>query len=214
MKERPILFSGPMVRAILAGRKRQTRRVLKCQPVEERSRLNVGTYCPTVIRRGEEEPGVETFGAWSDDGEFAVPCPFGQPGDRLWVREMWSAYRCHITDSARESFPSICYHADSTTAKIIDKRVWKYEAEGDKAKWRPSIHMPRWASRLTLEITDVRAERLQAISDADGVAEGYDSAESFLAGDWASPLRASNPWLWAITCTPADALIAATKEGR
>lgn len=88
VKERPILFSGPMVRAILDGKKTQTRRIINPQPYEVSS-VECGMYTPTRIdRHGEMYPGAEVFGVWSDtDEEWGVPCPYGQPGDRLWVRE-------------------------------------------------------------------------------------------------------------------------------
>ncbi len=124
MKERPILFSAPMVRAILDGSKTQTRRVVKLQTPKAAS---ISDFCVDGIRVGR--------------------CPYGQPGDRLWVREAW---------------------AD------CDKLV-RYYATDDVhplRKKRPSIHMPRWASRITLEVTGVRVERLQDISFSDARAEG------------------------------------------
>lgn len=124
MKERPILFSAPMVRAILDGSKTQTRRVVKLQTPKAAS---ISDFCVDGIRVGR--------------------CPYGQPGDRLWVREAW---------------------AD------CDKLV-RYYATDDVhplRKKRPSIHMPRWASRITLEVTGVRVERLQDISEGDCIDEG------------------------------------------
>lgn len=125
MKERPILFSAPMVRSILSGTKTQTRRMIK----------------------GDVKQ-------WEDIGLFITEnnCPYGQPGDRLWVREA-----CFTDDARRIAV----YVADGTTYVAHYKR-------------RNSIHMPRWASRITLEVTGVRVERLQAISEADAVAEGIE----------------------------------------
>lgn len=137
VKERPILFSGPMVRALLSGAKSQTRRVMKPQPSESCARLLVGPYHPTIVVRGEEEPGPETFGAYAED--YALQCPYGKPGERLWVREAF-----------------------------------------------PSIHMPRWASRLTLEITDIRVEHVQSVSFADLKAEGMDYLHEDVAAEAAS----------------------------
>lgn len=155
MKERPILFSAPMVRAILAGTKTQTRRAMKPQPHEDRMRLEVGLYHPTVIdRHGDEQPGEEKFGAWTEDGEQGWVCPYGQPGDRLWVRE---AFQRAGGDSGW------WYRATDAAADLGHSPV---------SHWRPSIHMPRAASRITLEITGIRVERLQDISDADVAAEG------------------------------------------
>lgn len=137
MKERPILFSGDMVRALLAGRKTQTRRVVKPQPECLRDvqalQFHVATGEPLAIGKG---------------------CPYGAPGDRLWVRET------HLPTAS-----GVYYRADFS----------EFEAAGHGAMyggWKPSIHMPRWASRLTLEIVAVRVERLQDISEADARAEG------------------------------------------
>jgi hypothetical protein len=89
MKERPILFSAPMVRALLDGSKTQTRRVVKL-PAYIDEPISSGFYHPTVTgRHGQEHPGDEVYGAYTSDGEWARPCPYGQPGDRLWVRETW-----------------------------------------------------------------------------------------------------------------------------
>ena len=163
MKERPILFQGAMVRALLAGTKTQTRRAMRYQPHEEIGALTVGMYHPTVIDSlGDEHPGAEVFGVYSSCGEFGLKCPYGQPGDRLWVREAhWWFKDAHD--------PATGYFPPKLTADDVE-----YRADGDDGRkvWRPSIHMPRWASRITLEITTVRVERLQAISEADAVAEG------------------------------------------
>lgn len=133
MKERPILFSGPMVNAILDGRKTMTRRIVK---FDDAGRVRLGKRC------------------WHRDDPDAVRgCQYGLPGDRLWVRETFS-------DDWK---PDIAYRADGgLDADRFDAGV----------RWRPSIHMPRSASRITLEIADVRIERLQDISDDDAKAEG------------------------------------------
>lgn len=165
MKERPILFSAPMVRAILAGTKTQTRRVVKPQP-----------------RRVD---GGVPFGdgpAWAhaEPGSAMIRCPYGQRGDRLWVRETWAPEQ---------------YDADATTIAQIEAsvRMPAYAADfsGQPAyKWRPSIHMPRWASRITLEVTGVRVERLQDISEADAIAEGIVRAPY---GWWSGREGSSSP---------------------
>lgn len=152
MKERPILFSAPMVRAILEGRKTQTRRVVKPQPSQEL----LDDYAE--IRR---ERNVQ-----KDDAEMlseCLPCPYGVPGDRLWVRETWAR---------DDEDGALMYRAD--VGCDDDANAWERgRIEGvSRYRWRPSIHMPRWASRITLEITDVRVERLQEISEADARAEG------------------------------------------
>ena len=126
MKERPIIFSGEMVRAILDGRKTQTRRVIKPQPLR-------------------------------DYAELRSRCPHGVPGDRLWVRETHGFLA-----------EQVLYRADvpSDFEEYKKTAFWRVE------KWRPSIHMPRWASRITLEITGVRVELVQRIGLGDITAEG------------------------------------------
>ncbi|MCA8195428.1 hypothetical protein [Burkholderia vietnamiensis] len=177
MKERPILFSGPMVRAILEGRKTQTRRMIKHQPPNDVSLISVSRYHPTVIdRHGDEGPGDEIFGAFSDDGEWGCTSPFGEPSDRLWVRETWSADFANHYPHER-----LWYAADNDRRHDIDVRdgvrgIYSPESrEHVPFRWRPSIHMPRWASRITLEITAVRVERLQDISESDAIAEGIET---------------------------------------
>ncbi|MBH4319426.1 hypothetical protein I5J75_35250, partial [Pseudomonas aeruginosa] len=170
MKERPILFSGPMVRAILEGRKTVTRRIAK--PVKHPDLGNI--YAPGALVL-EHEPQHVVDRA----------CPYGQPGDRLWVRETW-------TDVNMCGAPALAYRADEDIRDLMeepgflddrgafnydDPRVKPYPfacwyAELDQARWRPSIHMPRWASRILLEITSVRVERLQDISEEQAIAEG------------------------------------------
>lgn len=162
MKERPILFNGAMVRAILDGTKTQTRRVVKGAPANPEAYV-LGIYQGTWGIHADVE---------RDDGVWRGRCPYGQPGDRLWVRETWYCddYRVqsgpylqpHDFDVAEErATGGMVYAADGLTP---------YEAE--QPVWRPSIHMPRWACRLVLEITDVRVQRLQAINYEDAIAEG------------------------------------------
>ena len=149
MKERPIIFSAPMVRAILSGAKTQTRRVVKVR-------------CHSIC---EGDDGK--LWPWSEDAELAEdfwhPCPFGEPGDRLWVREAF------IHEPA-----DYCWEASVSIPCRPAFTVYRADHEGDTrgAGWKPSIHMPRWASRITLEITDVRVQRVHDISEADAVAEG------------------------------------------
>jgi hypothetical protein len=149
MKYRPILFSAPMVRALLNGTKTQTRRVIKPQP----------TTIADIYRRGYDENNGKWLGEGCGDGR--IRCPYGQPGDRLWVRE---AFR---TVSEADALPP----RDLTPAH----RIW-YEADAPHqpgfGRLRASMHMPRWASRITPEIVDIRVEKLQDISEEDAVAEG------------------------------------------
>ena len=162
MKERPIIFSAPMVRAILEGRKTQTRRVVKPQPNRgsELTRMQDG-YADGFIRA--------VFAQDDEPNAYGIKCPFGQPGDRLWVRETWC-----VGNPFDNISPSNLPGLNDGTRWAVDyaanpKRVWHQDYQG---KWRPSIHMPRWASRITLEITAVRVERLQGISEEDAVKEG------------------------------------------
>ena len=154
MKERPILFNGEMVRAIQEGRKTQTRRVVKPSV----KGCTVGVY--TGGGKPTEAVNVQEDGdPWTD-----IKCPYGIPGDRLWVRETWFPYTGHG-----------CYER---SVKVIAWRCsigYKADMKDDfSAIYRPSIHMPRWASRILLEITGVRMERVQDISEEDAKAEGID----------------------------------------
>lgn len=167
MKERPILFSAPMVRALLAGTKTQTRR-----------RIAIPKRGAFVIRGDDER---EDGGPWwpyqSDDGEsdlcddgceHRMSCPYGVPGDRLWVREAWRA-------------PTSCDHlpprsiADSEGRRFVADEVTGPDA--GYGRFRQGMFMPRWASRILLEVTAVRVERLQDISEADARAEGCEAID-------------------------------------
>lgn len=159
-RERPILFSAPMVRAILDDRKTQSRRILKA------------TVSSTLAKFHR----VDKFGnAIFTDGTV-VRCPYGQPGDQLWVRETFYIDWTPLDEGPLpkewpDDLPDDCiyYLADGNCCAQIPE--CQCASEG-KPRWRPSIHMPRWASRITLEITGVRVERLQDISDEDAIAEG------------------------------------------
>jgi len=176
VKERPILFKGDMVRAILEGRKTQTRRVVKPQP-HDTYEIECGIYHPTVIdRHGEEDAGSPIFGAYSLDGEWGCKCLYGQPGDRLWVRETWGVgTRPHPVEGWVDG---VEYRADEPYCDCIeDMPLHRVSDEIDLSKydklgWKPSIHMPRWACRIELEIVSVRVERLNDISEEDARAEG------------------------------------------
>ena len=172
MKERPILFSSEMVRAILDGRKTQTRRIIKPQP----------DY-------------VDNIHKTPNTGGKVIKCPFGQPGERLWVRETWA-------DNIRGCPNGITYRADHCDPKG--------DGPANPIKWRASIFMPRWASRITLEITNIRVQRLHDILSADAEAEGvlwkekymnpvhafvvlWDSINAKRGFEWDE-----NPWVWVI----------------
>lgn len=161
MAERPILFSAPMVRAILSGAKTQTRRVVKPQPPDPRFKGMLAL----------DDEGIDL---WLHDRTLAqaIRCPYGQPGDRLWVRETHSIGPAPGTPlqpgetAGALRWPHVTYAADGA----VERRDTRWK--GAFGVGRPSIHMPRWASRITLEITGVRVERLQDISEADAIAEG------------------------------------------
>jgi len=198
MKERPILFSGDMVRAILDGRKTQTRRICKDQPHEGSGMV----WWP-------DGKGTDTGTGGGAPGIYLDRCPFGQPGDLLWVRENgWERPErtAHMMREGADTWQPYYYDADG------------YDNDSDKAqlnewgfKRRPSIHMPRWASRITLEITSVRVERLQDISESDANKEGCNEPsrdqEWTQCRRWFMNLWESingpgswdvNPWVWVI----------------
>lgn len=213
MREKPILFSGPMVRAILDGRKTQTRRVVKPQPVEMVRFLGA-----------DNEPTWE-FGWCPHERVITkhVRCPYGLPGDRLWVRETFShcyngaeAYQViYASDGSRRDFS----YGTGATEEQLD---WLERGMGQHGEsGRPGIHLPRWASRITLEVTLVRVERLQEINARDAVAEGIPLCEHGFhyctrgcqiptqqfqrLWDSINAKRApwsSNPWVWVIEFRP------------
>ena len=167
VKERPILFSSPMVRAILAGAKTQTRRVVKqlqgMDPADVRLARTQGGY-PDGVRPVWEcdfcEPDI-----------FSTPCPYGQPGDRLWVRETWQS----VPFGPHRDWPGCPDLRPQKPSEWNRTAVVIWRADGEMPGpeiWSPSIHMPRWASRITLEITGVRVERLNDISEQDAAEEG------------------------------------------
>lgn len=175
-KERPILFSGPMVWAILDGRKSQTRRIVK--------------GIPRGVARVVEMQNDFVFATPSKTGLSGLPngatvedcvnlrCPYGRPGDRLWVKEKFGpcAYPLGISNIADATY--VCFPDGAQKFRRGEYCTWDKPVTGaypDGWKWRPSIHMPRWASRITLEVTGVRVERMQDISEADAAAEGVDA---------------------------------------
>jgi hypothetical protein len=174
IKERPILFSAPMVRAILAGTKTQTRRIVKPQPsiISHWDSNGIG-YQWEGIKGGigiMDDCGFDQF----RQNQMPCFCPHGTVGDRLWVRE--SGKESEGRFFAYDATPGIAY--ESTTREFItvspeETKQWTAKQWRDGGwKTRPSIHMPRWASRITLEITDIRVERVQDISEEDARAEG------------------------------------------
>lgn len=187
MKERPIPFSAAMVQALLAGRKTQTRRIISPD-------LTGLWDAPRGPEDYDEYPSVEVNG---EHVHVRTRCPYGQPGDFLWVREDWrtgklldkySATKIETSanDVGYKSGPycPLWYEADGLYRQwgSADKRDF-----GDKGRLRIARFMPRWASRITLEITGVRVERVQDISEADAIAEGIE-------GRWHP--NASDIWTW------------------
>lgn len=158
MKERPILFQADMVRAILAGKKTQTRRPAKVA-------RDGDTFFGRPIKPADGGNNRELFNLRTERGRKGAVCPYGQKGDRLWVREAWA----HDAESLEQ-----------LRSQVEDPLGFRdgpyYRADGihenTGLRWRPSIHMPRWASRLTLEVDEVRVERLQDIDAYDAQAEG------------------------------------------
>ena len=219
MKSRPILFSAPMIRALLAGTKTQTRRVVEPQPPIGHAWSG---WCVSSTHRADE--GKATWAAGT--GPFLsdvhrVSCPYGQPGDRLWVRETFiTGYEMDPngyfkTDEAGEYIDKVWYRA---TDPDLD---WWVDDVICEPKWRPSIFMPRALSRLTLEVVSVRVERLQEISEADAAAEGvtavssggitlftttgvdcFQTAKDAYAALWESINGPgswdANPWVWVV----------------
>ncbi|WKL60475.1 hypothetical protein QZN18_21090 [Klebsiella variicola] len=223
MKERGMIFNADMVRAILDGRKTQTRRIVK------------GTDGAMKFCKEWDINGKEVFVVLGEKDHTgmnpvlgAISCPFGAVGDRIWVRETWATLGnedgCCIDwegnlckgdeRSAARIYRASCEQrpGDYGLWSIPDDAYWKPHTKEHKFEgaWRPSIHMPRWASRILLEITNVRVERLKSISDGDAVREGCSTAD-MKSGDcvadvfarlWASIYGSdswkTNPWVWVI----------------
>ena len=217
MKDHPILFRADMVRAILDGRKTQTRRIIK--PRNQPS-IFVGSDYEFVLNTENKEL------VFSE-------CPYGRPSDRLWVRETWLPaawdaeegmvkfmYRDYskskwiqpyqndyLGEKFNKLWMSICDELDRKGIEADEDGMYHFNSAQHPLAWRPSIHMPRAAARIILEITDVRVQRLQDITEADAIAEGivpskYDPRIQFKilwekingSNSWAA-----NPCVWAIT---------------
>ena len=216
MSNHPILFSGPMVRALLDGSKTQTRRVVTHEHARE-----VDLWAPD-----DRNPAWWRLGVHSGSGQVAdmgaIRCPYGAAGDRLWVRETWAPVDDLADGIKREDPTCVGYRADQSARSFetsdppdgrpLDTFAWNW----DLVHWRPSIFMPRWASRITLEITELRAQRVQEISEADAIAEGatpcthpkmhgatyiryYACLWDSVNGKRPGCAWADNPWVWAVT---------------
>ncbi|MFV5219901.1 hypothetical protein ACJ42X_019080 [Klebsiella pneumoniae] len=190
MKERGMIFNGEMVRAILDGRKTQTRREVK---------LNLDIAClattydwatslaanhyqglteEQIQQKAESLRGVIHPVILANGQMVSIICPHGKPGDRIWVRETWQAIHDYCDENGhvdeRRYARSIPRHRGNYWHPVYEEAWGNESRENRDFPWRPSIHMPRWASRILLEITDVRVERLNAISEEDAEAEGID----------------------------------------
>jgi hypothetical protein len=212
MKEHPLLFSAPMVRAVQNGSKTQTRRLLKG------SKEHKGPYNPAYLEQHRNSSG------------WASICPYGQPGDRLWVRETFWAYGHWEQRYSEKKGRKEWHFVDQTIAM---DRIYQYSdptpdnlrrhrRDSQPAWWkRPAIHMPRVASRIDLEITGVRVERLQECSESDAIAEGTPGGHGAIPGYpynataaehyrwlWESINGAgswdANPWVWVIEFKRAE----------
>lgn len=198
MTERGMIFNAEMVRAILDGRKTQTRRIMRVQPEPSKSRPGDFWFSSkkleSMVHISDFAPGNSPI---ADYHLFIQEhcCPFGSVGDRIWVRETFQGplfdyeqMESYLEDSSKFEKPEFCqYAADGKPAPEY------YDADDNlRHGWRPSIHMPRWASRILLEITDVRVERLSAISEEDARAEGIIDGGCLNCGE-PEPCGCDNP---------------------
>lgn len=223
VKERPILFSGEMIRAILSGQKTVTRR-----PVKKPRGFPERSYCDPYAM----PPALWWWSEIHEHIGVRQACPLGQVGDRLWVRETWSdvnAYGAHTIvyradDHIRYLGEEDEFLDEHGCLNLLDPRIenlnfstWFEDLlAGTEGRWRPSIHMPRWASRITLEITDVCVERLRSITEDEAIDEGCPGGDGVVPGYsrpatptehfrdvWAGIYGLSswdeNPWVWCIS---------------
>lgn len=202
--ERPIIFTEDNPRKILEGRKTETRRIMKPQPVYDPEFL--GGW---VLKTTRADTSIQSF----NEGMYPETCPFGRVGERLWVRESFAIGQ-KLNGWTPEETPTVYYRADPENEDLM----WEHEngVTDFKVPWKPSIYMPRTACRMVLELTSVRVERLQDITEAGAKAEGvevapgnypesgqsnsYRGAFAFMwneinlkRGSWSD-----NPWVWKI----------------
>jgi hypothetical protein len=191
--EKPILFNGPMVRAILDGRKTMTRRVIKTK-----------AFLEWVAAGFSDEFTKNPDNLWAESSPY-------RPGMKLWVRETWRRAKGNLPDGIEYRADNLLVWFDGNEPQKAREDIQRFPRDG---KWRPSIFMPRWASRITLEVTGVRVERLQEISDDNALAEGYPyytsiieyetgDAKAWFSGLWDSLNGktcpwASNPFVWVV----------------
>lgn len=168
MNSKPIIFSAPMIQAILAGKKSQTRRVIKNLDMIQDVRDGVPYF-------------EDAYGDWH---KTSTACPYGQPGDQLWLRETWDLRYWKYWEDGGYDYRE--WHGPLPrflpSGWVINYRAGWQNDDPELYQWRPSIFMPRWASRINLLIRSVRVERLQAISEADAIAEGIEIPSILLTG--------------------------------
>lgn len=216
-KERPILFTPAMAAKCHDGSKTQTRRVVKPQPEKWIDKYELAMDHDYWIPSGvfiDDPTGFLSKGRPTkirNNGQ-SVKCPYGQPGDRLWVRES-----CRIYDWTEDGEPFVKYHDEAVRlcrvpeeetdrwadywATLALRDNFNIDGRASERKWRPNIHMPRWACRTVLEVTRVRVERVEGIRTEDSIAEGFDNNTHFLNTFYKINKRApegSNPWVWVI----------------
>lgn len=214
MKERGLIFGAPMVRALLADRKTQTRRILKLPPAVVKRGIHprMDEWMPNRYTKGsgqyaggnpdftgDQPPGLLV--TCLDGTCQRVPCPYGFPGDKLYVRETWASRLDRDDTKPRDLLAdrdSVYFWADPQTCNT--------GCGGGAGKKRPGIFLPRWASRLTLEVTEVRVQHLQSLNEEDAVAEGWDGDGCPIP--WYSELWTqingpgsweANPFVWALS---------------
>lgn len=235
MKERGMIFNGEMTRAILDGRKTQTRRIMKVQPSEDFTPMNMALetdykarwYTPGIVDKdGYLQPASkEVFGVSNENEGYS--CPFGSVGDRIWVRETWGVVSHELDEDGRiqpwtPDRPATAIHEMPFGNGYYSGHAI-YASDGDftwgdddgyedgRSCWKPSIHMPRAASRILLEITDVRVERLQSITLGDICKEvgcglydfrpatyGFQVWEELWKSIYGAENWQANPWVWVI----------------
>ncbi|ECS6813164.1 TPA: hypothetical protein R4A86_003325 [Salmonella enterica subsp. enterica serovar Javiana] len=205
MKERGMIFNAEMVNAILSGRKTQTRRPIKWKQTR-------------FTEIAERDDG--SLWPWAEDcergGDIWFACPYGEIGDRIWVRETWQVIHDHIDESShvedRTYAPSIPKEKDRYWHAVYAEHFGDESREDRGFPWRPAIHMPRWASRILLEITDVRVERLRDLSEEDAKSEGIIPSAGGVLPGWEYRINfrdlwmdiygtdnwEANPWVWVI----------------
>ncbi|ECG6338366.1 TPA: hypothetical protein P5L79_002824 [Salmonella enterica subsp. enterica serovar Concord] len=205
MSERGMIFNAEMVNAILSGRKTQTRRPIKWKQTR-------------FTEIAERDDG--SLWPWAEDcergGDIWFACPYGEIGDRIWVRETWQVIHDHIDESSHVEYrtyaPSIPKEKDRYWHTVYAEHFGDESREDRGFPWRPAIHMPRWASRILLEITDVRVERLRGLSEEDAKSEGIIPSAGGVLPGWEYRINfrdlwmdiygtdnwEANPWVWVI----------------